>query len=189
MCTSGHLLDRCARRLTLLNPFEGDDDDDDDESDHDENDMQDGRADEDGVGLSTYQGKDTGRQGAATTAAAPRPLRPELWRCGACQRSTLASPLPVASALHTGGAATDTTSSLSLPNPAAASPSSSSWTPLAWLSTAAGAFADSSSSSSSSGMNCRSAHSSRSEKGKILRNAAAERTCLLCSTTCILAPI
>ena len=186
MCTGGHLLDRCARRLTLLNPFEAEDDDTDDDVDEeeeeedgrDENEMRDGRYDEGADGSNSHSRVDSGHQGAIASATAPQPLlRPEQWRCGACQRSTLAAPLSVASALQLGSSA-NMRSSHSAPYTADSSPSSS-WTPFAWLSTAAGVFTDRNSSS----------RNSVSEPGNTLTNAAAERTCLLCSTACTRAPM
>jgi hypothetical protein len=60
VCRSGHKLDRCARRLTLLDPFEGDDEED--EEDKDEED------DEDGVG------KELWRCGGCHRAALAEPV-------------------------------------------------------------------------------------------------------------------
>jgi hypothetical protein len=69
VCRSGQKLGRCARRLTLLDPFEGDDDDDDQEDEE----GKDEEGDEGGVGM-------------------------ELWRCGGCLRAALAEPVSAASA-------------------------------------------------------------------------------------------
>jgi len=61
VCRSGHKLDRCARRLTLLDPFEGDEEDEDEEG-KDEDD------DEGGVG------KELWRCGGCHRAALAEPV-------------------------------------------------------------------------------------------------------------------